>query len=184
MKLNWNALSAALALGTAIAQPTYAGTIQQTVYFKNATPQMLYDTFLNSREHAAALGAPSAAVRYLDKNGADGREIATGVVGSSFEIFGIDPATGEARLNGKVLSLRPGKTIVLAWRVFEIQDRDLYITTTLNFTEVPANEGGGAQLELVQALVPDQWREEFNRHWNTVYWESWRKYFDAKSKEK
>lgn len=69
-------------------------TIEQTVTFKNVTPQELYETYMDNRIHAAAINAPVSI---------------NNRVGGRFKAF------GENRLQGTILHLVPGRMIVQTW---------------------------------------------------------------------
>lgn len=185
----------ALVVGLSAAAPTTfrAGPIVQTVQFKGATPEMLYDMFLNSKEHEAASGHGPVTV--------DPR------VGGRLVAFALPPAacaawrgctpTANALVTATFLKLVPGREIVMAWKNLAWQQAvnpadvtELESIVTLTFTK----NSDGAQIELVQVNVPDYpvklpdsqgpLSALVNTHWNTVYWENWRPYVARKIAQK
>jgi hypothetical protein len=88
----------------------------------------------------------------------------------------------------------PGRQIVLSWKnlawrqaVVPADATDVPSTVTLMFSK----NGAGAQIEMVQANVPDYLVKLpdgdqgplsvlVNTHWNLVYWDAWRPYVAKK----
>lgn len=135
---------------------TQAATIMQTAQFDNETPERLYKLYLDPEHHAAACNTGAGSVSVDNK------------VGGELIAF-------KGKLKARILHLVPGQVIVLAWRNFkfdEVGPETLDSTVTLTFR---ANERG-AEIELVQANVPDQFLKLINTHWNTLYWDRWRTY--------
>jgi hypothetical protein len=192
MKLN--TISASVCFLAVIACPglSRAATLMQTIQFDGATPDMLYAMFLDAKEHAAASGHGPVEV--------DPR------VGGKIAAFkltreqcaawkGCDLANGPSSLvQATVLGLVPGRQIVLSWKnlawrqaVVPADVTDVPSTVTLMFSK----NGAGAQIEMVQANVPDYLVKLpdgdqgplsvlVNTHWNLVYWDAWRPYVAKK----
>src|SRR5208337_2394500 len=103
-------------------------TIQQNITLK-ASPEMLFDMYLNSRTHEAITGAPVVV---------DSR------AGSVFKAF-------DHRIYGKMLYVVPKRLIVQSWRAAHWMPEELDSILILTFW--PAEEGG--RIELVQVNVAD-----------------------------
>src|SRR5687767_9131781 len=70
-------------------------TIQHSLDFRGVSPEELFETYLDSRKHAVAIGDRTAIQRR---------------VGGRFSAF------GEGNLVGKILHLVPNRMIVQTWR--------------------------------------------------------------------
>jgi activator of HSP90 ATPase len=122
--------------------------IQQSVRFR-ASPQTLYDLYLDSKKHSRATGAPAKV---------------SGKVGGNFTAFG-------KKLEGKTLFLARGKQIVQVWRASHWKKEDWSILV-LNFSKV----AGGAQVDLVHIGVPQYDQKGVREGWPKYYWRPWKKY--------
>lgn len=120
-----------------------AKTIRQTVRF-GATPAQLYDIYMDSKKHAAAINAKAAVSRR---------------VGGRFAAFGGMP-------RGRVLALVPKRMIVQTWRGSGWKQTEL--DSVLILTLSPAR--GGARLSLVHANIPDRRAAGIQRGWSRYYW--------------
>jgi activator of HSP90 ATPase len=123
--------------------------IQQTVFLK-ASPSELFDTFLDSRRHAAVTGAPAKITRR---------------VGGTFTAFG-----GE--LLGRTLLIRPKRMIVQAWRARHWKATDPDSILVLRFDKAP----GGGRIDLVHANVPQHDHKGVTQGWPLYYWKPWKDY--------
>ncbi len=123
--------------------------IQQSVRLR-ATPQQLYDTFLDSKIHAAITGAPAKISRK---------------VGGRFTAHG-------GMLQGRNLLLLPGRMIVQSWRSMHFKPADPDSILILTFTARP----GGGQIELVHACVPEHDHKGVREGWPKYYWKPWKDY--------
>ena len=127
-------------------------TIQQSVKF-NATPETLYEMYMDSGKHARATGAPAKL----------GRK-----VGSAFTAF-------DGMLNGRTLLLVPGKMIVQAWRsgVWKKTDTDSILVLTFR------KDGSGSRVDLAHVNVPEHDHQGVTKGWEKYYWKPWRAYLRA-----
>lgn len=123
-------------------------TIQQSVEFK-ASPEELFDIYMDSPKHAAAIGAPASISR---------RE------GGKFWVF------GKEAVRGKNLLVAPKRLVVQTWRAQPWKESDLDSILTLAFHK----SKGGTRIELVQALVPDHAFDIIDDGWKRQYWEPWK----------
>ncbi len=126
-----------------------AKTIQQTVAFR-ATPERLYDIYMDARKHAAAIGSTVSITRK---------------VGGRFSAFG-------GMLRGRNLALVPGRLIVQSWRGADWKTGELDSVLVLAI----AKARGGARLTLVHANIPDRQAAGIRRGWPKYYWKPWRTY--------
>ena len=124
-------------------------TIEQSVRF-TASPQELYDLYLDPKKHAAFTG---------------GRVKISAKPGSIFEAF-------DRMLWGTTLLAIPGRQIVQRWRSCNFKDTDMDSILVLTF--VPAGKGG--RIELIHANVPKQDHAGVTKGWPRYYWEPLRKY--------
>jgi activator of HSP90 ATPase len=133
-----------------------AKTIQQVVKF-SASPQELYSIYLDSRKHSAAINSTASVQRK---------------VGGRFTAF-------DGMLQGKILTLVPGRMIVQSWRGADWKKTELDSVLTLTFEKAR----GGAKLGLVHANIPDRRAASIQRGWHNYYWRPWRAYL-RKAKRK
>jgi len=124
-------------------------TIQQAVTFR-ASPERLYDIYMDARKHAAAINARVSIERR---------------VGGRFSAFG-------GVLRGRNLALVPGRLIVQTWRGADWKKSEPDSVLVLAFARAP----GGARLTLVHANVPDRRAGSIRRGWPKYYWKPWRAY--------
>lgn len=175
------ALSLAVLATLALASPPAgAGTLAQTVTFDGTTPEELYELLATADTHAAITGKPASFVR-------GGKRLAKLEVGAELQAFG-------GALTARVIDLVPGKRLVLSWSTFawglavtKEEKTDLPSILVLAFRKTAA----GAQIELVQANVPDYTvrlpdgetgalSALVNTHWNTLYWDRLRDHLKAR----
>ena len=133
-------------------------TIQQSIEFKGVSPKELFDTYMDSKKHAAAIGAPVSISRK---------------VGSRFTAF------GKGHLLGTILQIVPNRMIVQSWRgQTEWKDNELDSILVLTFENI----SGGAKITLVQSGVPERSFDKFNKGWKENYWKPWKLYIKQKNK--
>ncbi len=123
-------------------------TIQQTVKFP-APPEKLFDIFLDSKKHAAAVNSQASVSRK---------------VGGRFRIFG-------GALQGKNLAIVPKRMIVQVWRGSNWTKSEGDSVLILTFSKAR----GGGRIHLVHVL-PDRHYAGCNRGWENYYWKPWRAY--------
>ncbi len=124
-------------------------TIQQAVTFR-ASPERLYDIYMDARKHAAAINARASIERK---------------VGGRFSAF-------DGMLRGRNLVLVPGRLIVQTWRGADWKKSEPDSVLVLAFARAP----GGARLTLVHANIPDRYASGIRRGWPKYYWKPWRAY--------
>jgi activator of HSP90 ATPase len=127
--------------------------IQQTVTFP-ATPDKLYDMYMNQKLHAAITGQPVTISR---------------IAGTRFRAFG-------GMILGKTLHVVSKRLIIQAWRSKEWKPEDLDSTLIISF--LPDKEGG--RIELTHVNVPEYDYEDVNKGWENYYWKPWREYLRKK----
>jgi activator of HSP90 ATPase len=121
-----------------------------------ASPDRLYDMYLDPSAHAAFTGAP---VTIAPKVGA--------------EFLAFDKA-----LSGRILHLVPKRLIVQSWRASHWSTEDLDSTLVLAFYP----DEGGARIELVHVNVADHDFAGVSQGWEKYYWTPWRKYLETQPK--
>ncbi|PYM95750.1 MAG: hypothetical protein DME04_03925 [Candidatus Rokuibacteriota bacterium] len=126
-----------------------AKTIQQSVTFRT-TPERLYDVYMDSKKHAAAIDATASMGRRA---------------GGRFSAYG-------GMLRGRILALVPGRMIVQSWRGADWRKGELESILILTFSRAR----GDARLDLVHANIPDRRVAGVRRGWSTYYWRPWRIY--------
>jgi activator of HSP90 ATPase len=123
--------------------------IQQSVTFKVA-PELLYDIYMDSGRHSAAVGAKCVISR---------------LPGKKFTAF-------DGVLAGRNLLLVPRKMIVQSWRSRQWKERDPDSILILLFSRT----AGGGRVDLVHVGVPDHDLKGVQEGWHKYYWQRWREY--------
>ena len=123
-------------------------TIHQTVTLR-ASPDALFDTYLDSRKHSAATGANAVMSRR---------------VGGTFSAHA-------GHLRGRNLAIVPKRLIVQSWRASNWKKGDLDSTLVLVFSRVP----GGGRISMTHVNVPDANAASITRGWDEYYWKPWKK---------
>jgi len=126
-----------------------ARAIQQSVTLK-ASPQKLFNAFLDSKLHSAITGAPAKVSRK---------------VGGRFTAHG-------GALRGKNLLIVPGKLVVQAWRSTNFKASDPDSVLILQFSSAP----GGGRIDLTHVGVAPQDLRGVTLGWPKYYWKPWKKY--------
>lgn len=116
-----------------------------------ASPQDIYDAWLDSRAHSAMTG---------------GRAVQSPEVGAEVSAW-------DDYISGRNLELVPGERIVQSWRTTEFSDEheDSIVTLTLEETE------GGTLLTLTHSNVPEEQTSYEEGGWATHYFEPMQRYF-------
>ena len=127
--------------------------IRQSVTL-NASPEELYETFLDSRKHAAVTGAPTK----IDRK-----------VGGRFTAF-------NGQLKGRTLLVEPKRLIVQAWRSSQWKPEDPDSILVLRFSK--AAQGG--LIDLVHVNVPAGDHKGVTAGWRMYYWRPWKSYLAKK----
>jgi len=115
-----------------------------------ATPERLFDMYLDPAEHAAFTGAPVTI---------------SARPGAPFRAF-------NDVLTGTILQVVPKRLIVQSWRSPHWAPTDLDSTLILSF--LPENDGG--RIELVHVNVVDHDFAGVSQGWEKYYWSPWRAY--------
>lgn len=126
-----------------------ARTITQTVTLP-APPERLFDIYMTSREHAAAIGSTATVSRK---------------VGGRFTAF-------DGWLQGRTLAVVPKRLIVQAWRGADWKKSELDSILVLSFEKA----GRGGRIALVHANVPERHAAGIRKGWHEYYWKHWREY--------
>lgn len=130
--------------------------IQQAAKFY-ASPETLFEMYMDSETHSAATGAPAKMSREL---------------GGSWSAHG-------GQIGGKNLMILPGRMIVQAWRAAHWRKEDISVLI-LCFSKL----SDGARLDLVHVGVPEYDHEGVSQGWPKYYWEPWRLYIKAQKKRR
>ncbi|MEM7442416.1 MAG: hypothetical protein AAF414_03680 [Pseudomonadota bacterium] len=182
-------LAAALAGGIASAQ---AATLSQTQHFSGASAEALFDMYMTGAGQESITGLPAS---YMSSTG---EPVDRGGVGDQLMAFCFQPE--QCGLHGQVIDVEEAEgvyTVVMSWwnfgwvsatdpAVYTVEQRGAPDSTlVLTFRDTPT----GAQIELVQANVPDYTvtipspdgmveegplSQIVNTHWNTLYWDNMR----------
>lgn len=122
----------------------------QSAAFLPASPDRLFDMYLDAVTHAAFTGAPV--------------EISA-QPGARFRAF-------DDRLSGTILHVSPKRLIVQTWRSINFAPVDVDSTLILSFWP----QGDGGRIELVQVNVSGQDYAGVSQGWEKYYWTPWREY--------
>jgi uncharacterized protein YndB with AHSA1/START domain len=115
-----------------------------------ASPDVLFDMYLDPAAHAAVIGAPVTIGAHA---------------GAEFRAF-------DGGLQGTILQVAPKRLIVQSWRASGWKTRDIDSTLILTFWP----EGEGARIELVHVNVADHDFAGVSEGWEIYYWTPWREY--------
>jgi activator of HSP90 ATPase len=115
-----------------------------------ATPDKLFDMYLDAEAHAAFTGFPvTIAAR----------------AGAPFRAF-------NEMLSGTIIHVEPKRLIVQTWRSVNWPATAIDSVLTLSFWP----EKGGARIELVHVNVPEEDFAGVSQGWEKYYWTPWRAY--------
>jgi activator of HSP90 ATPase len=118
-----------------------------------ATPEKLFDMYLEPAEHAAFTGLPVTLEPHA---------------GGVFRAF-------DGKLSGKILHIEPKTLIVQTWRSASWPLTAMDSVLTLSFW--PTEEG--SRIELVHANVPEEDFAGVSEGWEKYYWTPWRAYLSS-----
>jgi len=133
-------------------------TIVQKVVFKNTTPKVLYDLYMDAKKHSIVTGAPA---KISEKEG------------SKFSAHG-------GYISGKNLQLLKDKLIVQSWKAEDWDKEDIEST----FIILLESKGNDVVLYATHANVPDNQSDGIKKGWDDFYWKPWKKYLSEKQKNK
>lgn len=120
-------------------------------------PDVLFDMYLDPKEHAAFTGLP----------------VTIGAKpGDTFRAF-------EGALRGTILHVEPKRLIVQTWR--SVSFPPAAIDSILILTFLPQGDGG--RIELTQINVADEDFAGVSHGWEKYYWTPWRKYLEGPAKK-
>jgi uncharacterized protein YndB with AHSA1/START domain len=122
-----------------------------------ASPEAVYDAWLDSAGHSKMTGAKAKA---------------SNKVGAAFTAW-------DGYIHGKNIELVPGKRIVQSWRTSEFTDADP--DSTITITLAPAK--GGSMLTLDHANVPDDQKSYEEGGWEDNYFAPMKEYFSARKRK-
>jgi uncharacterized protein YndB with AHSA1/START domain len=131
-------------------------TITQTVTFPGATAGDLYALYMNSKKHGQVTGGPAE----IGKK-----------AGDAWTAFG-------KAISGKHLLVQRNKMIVQTWRAKSWGRATPDSVLVLTF----ADQEGGASVQVVHALVPDEALAEVKKGWNDLYWKRWKAHLKSAAK--
>ena len=121
-----------------------------------ATPDKLFDMYLDAEAHAAFTGFPvTIAAR----------------AGAPFRAF-------NDMLSGTIIHVAPKRLIVQTWRSANWPVTAIDSVLTLSFWP----ENNGARIELVHANVPEEDFAGVSQGWEKYYWTPWRARLNAETK--
>ena len=124
-------------------------TIQQTVRFP-ASPEELFDSYLDPRRHAVITGHP---VTISTKPG------------SKFRAF-------DGMLSGRIVAVIPKRLVVQTWRSGKWEKQDADSILILAFSGDP----GYGQIDLIHVNVADHDVQGVTEGWEKSYWALWRRF--------
>jgi activator of HSP90 ATPase len=130
--------------------------IIQSVVLK-ASPEELFDAFLDSKQHSEFTGAPAKT---------------SPAPGAAFQAWG-------GQLSGRNLHVVPGKMIVQAWRANHWPAADPDSILILQFSKAP----GGGRIDLTHVNVPPHDHRGVAQGWTTYYWKPWKAHLAKKKKK-
>lgn len=128
--------------------------IEQTIFFKNSSPEELFDIFLDEKKHSEILGGAEVKI---SRNEGDLFTCLNGL------------------LRGKNLRIVPDRMIVQSWRGDVWKEDDLDSILTLTFMPVK----GGTEIYMVHSNTVDR----FTERWDHVYWKPIKKYLKSIKKK-
>jgi activator of HSP90 ATPase len=115
-----------------------------------ATPDRLYDMYLDPEQHSAFTGAPVTIAAHP---------------GAEFQAF-------HGALSGTILHVEPKRLIVQKWRSVNFPAEAVDSVLVLTFWP----EGKGTRIELVHVNVPEEDFAGISEGWVKFYWNPWRAY--------
>jgi len=127
-----------------------AKTIVQKVVFKNTTPKVLYDLYMDAKKHSMVTGGPA---------------VISAKEGSSYSAHG-------GYITGKNLQLVKNKLIVQTWRAQGWDENDVDSTFIINLEQ----KGKDVVLHAIHANLPDKHSGHIDKGWHDHYWNPWKQH--------
>jgi activator of HSP90 ATPase len=134
-------------------------TIEQSFRLA-ATPDELFDAFLDSRLHSTVTGAQAKMNRKA---------------GGKFTAW-------NGQLIGRNLAIVPKEMIVQTWRSIHWKVSDPDSILILRFSRAPQGGPMTGQIDLAHVGVPEHDHKGVTLGWRKYYWDPWKKYLAEKSK--
>jgi len=131
--------------------------IQQSVRFA-ATPEELFEMYIDSKKHSAATGSRARISRKA---------------GAAFTAC-------NGKLRGKNLLIVPNRLVMQAWRSAHWPASDPDSMLLLAFKDAP----GGGQVDLLHVNVPAHDRAGVAKGWKKYYWQPWKRYIAPQKKKR
>jgi activator of HSP90 ATPase len=122
-----------------------------------ASPEAVYDAWLDSQRHGAMTGAPAT-------------------IGNR---VGEHYAAWDGYITGKTLELVPGRRIVQSWRTSEFEESDPDSTVTVDLERTRT----GTRLTLTHSGVPDGQTDYENGGWRDFYFAPMKAYFARENRK-
>jgi len=132
-----------------------AKTIVQKVVFKNTTPKILYDLYMDAKKHSMVTGGPAL---INDK------------VGSEYSAHG-------GYIKGKNIHLEKNKMIVQTWRASGWKNEDADSVFIVNLEQ----KGKDVVLHATHSNLPDKHAANIDKGWHDHYWKPWKQHLAGKS---
>jgi activator of HSP90 ATPase len=131
-----------------------AKTIVQKVVFKNTTPNVLYNLYMDAKKHGMITGSPATI---------------SAKEGSRYSVHG-------GYITGKTLHLVKDKVIVQTWRGANWSKKDVDSTFIINLEQ----KGKDVILHAIHANVPDMHAGHLAKGWYDHYWNPWKQHVAGK----
>jgi len=131
-----------------------AKTIVQKVVFKNTTPKVLYNLYMDAKQHTMIAGSPC---KISAKEGA------------KYSVHG-------GYITGKTLQLVKDNLIVQTWRAMDWDKSEVDSTFIINLEE----KGKDTVLYATHANVPDKHAASVTKGWTGHYWNPWKQHLAGK----
>lgn len=132
-----------------------AKTIVQKVLFKNTTPAILYQLYMNAKKHSMVTGATA---------------VITAREGSKYAAHG-------NYIKGRNLQLIKDKLIVQSWRASDWNKDDIDSTFIIDLEQ----RGRDTLLHVTHANLPDEHAGGIDKGWHDYYWKPWKQWIAGKA---
>lgn len=129
-------------------------TIVQKIAFKNTKPSVLYNLYMNAKQHEMIAGGTC---KISAKEGA------------KYSVHG-------GYITGKNLQLIKDKLTVQTWRGADWSKNAMDSTFIINLEQ----NGNDVILHAIHANVPDKHADSINKGWHDHYWKPWKQHLAGK----
>ncbi len=130
-------------------------TITQKILFKNVSPKVLYELYINSKKHALSTGADAKIVAKT---------------GGSFSAH-------DGYITGKILLLEKNKLIVQTWRG---SDWDKEEENSIFILLIEPKDKDSI-VHVTHANLPEKHAASIDKGWHSFYWKPWKMLLAGKS---